>query len=128
MAGADSASTTLLWSAVSGFIVLSMAVPFFATWPSTFDVLLCLALGIIASTGQYMMVIAYRQAAASLLAPFSYIQLIWSTSLGYLVFAAVPDGWTFVGSAIIIGSGLYTVQRERTSKAETRSTPVAKLP
>jgi len=58
-------------------------------------------------------VLAHRHAGASLLAPFTYTQLIWVSIAGYLVFANVPDRWTLVGAGIIVASGLYTAHRER---------------
>ena len=61
--------------------------------------------------------IAFRYADASVLAPFSYIQLVWVTLLGYLVFGEVPDAVTFIGAAIIIASGVYTAHRERVRRA-----------
>lgn len=113
MAGTDDAATTLLYSACTGAVLLSLALPFAFVTPSATELGLALLLGIIASTGQYLMVLAYRHAGASLLAPFSYIQLIWSVSLSWLVFAALPDRYTMMGAAIIVASGLYTVHRER---------------
>lgn len=113
MASTDDAATTLLYSAVVGLVLLTVLLPFDYVWPDGWQVLLCLALGIIASTGQYLMVLAYRYAGASLMAPFSYVQLIWATALGWLVFNALPDRWTLLGAAIIVASGLYTVHRER---------------
>jgi drug/metabolite transporter (DMT)-like permease len=74
---------------------------------------LALVIGVVASTGQWLAVLAYRHAGAAVLAPLSYGQLIWSSWFGFLVFATVPDRWTLVGAVFIIGSGLYTVQRER---------------
>ena len=50
---------------------------------------------------------------ASVLAPFSYIQLFWASLFGFLLFAALPDVWTLVGAVIIAASGLYTAHRER---------------
>ena len=67
---------------------------------------------------QGLIVLAFRQAGASLLAPFFYTQLIWSAGLGYLVFSNLPDRWSFVGAGIIIASGLYTAHRECTRAAE----------
>ena len=121
MAGADDAATTLLWSAVTGFVVLTILLPFQFVMPSFGAFALTLVLGIIASSGQYLMVLAYRHANASLLAPFSYSQLIWSTTLGYLVFGTFPDAWTGVGAAIIAASGLYTANRERIRARERRA-------
>ncbi|MBN8892487.1 MAG: DMT family transporter [Rhodospirillales bacterium] len=121
MAGTDDAATTLLYSAVTGFVLLCMALPFDFVWPTGREVALCLVLGVVASTGQYLMVLAYRHAGAALMAPFSYVQLIWSVSLGWLVFAALPDQWTMLGACIIVASGLYTVHRERIRARERRA-------
>ena len=117
ISSAERATTTLLWSAVVGLVVLSTMLPAVAVWPRPGELALGLLLGVIASTGQYLMVLAYRHAAASLLAPFAYMQLLWSTSLGWLVFNAWPDGWTLTGAAVIVGSGLAMAGRERRDAA-----------
>jgi drug/metabolite transporter (DMT)-like permease len=70
-------------------------------------------LGVLASGGQWLVILAHRIAPASLLAPFFYSQLLWVTGLGFLVFGNLPDGWTIAGATIIIASGLYTAHRER---------------
>jgi drug/metabolite transporter (DMT)-like permease len=119
MSGADPA-TTLVWSALSGFAMLTCLVPLDFVLPSLAELGWCLALGIAASTGQYLMVLAYRHAGASLLAPFSYSQMVYAVLLGYLVFGALPDGWTLVGAAVITASGIYTVHRERVRAREGR--------
>jgi drug/metabolite transporter (DMT)-like permease len=58
-------------------------------------------------------VLAFRYADASVLAPFSYTQLVWVSILGFFVFGEVPDIWTIAGAAVIVASGLYTAHRER---------------
>ncbi len=60
-----------------------------------------------------MVILAHRRAAASMLAPFSYAQLLSSTLLGFAAFGAVPDRATLLGAAVIVLSGLYTAHRER---------------
>lgn len=113
LSGVDHAATTLLWTALSGFVVLSVLLPLDFVWPRTGHLLLTLAMGVVASCGQMLMVLAYRHAGASVLAPFSYAQLLWSSSLGYLVFGAMPDRWTLVGAVVIVGSGLYAANSAR---------------
>lgn len=113
LAATERASTTLLWSAGSGLVVLTCLLPFDARLPTTKEFLLCLVIGVVATGGQALVVLGYRLAPASLLAPFSYVQLIWSTLLGYLVFGARPATTTLIGAAVIAGSGLYTAGRER---------------
>jgi drug/metabolite transporter (DMT)-like permease len=63
-------------------------------------------------------VLAFRYAGASVLAPFSYIQLLWVTILGFLVLGEVPDVWTVTGAAFIVASGLYTAHRERVRRSQ----------
>ena len=65
------------------------------------------------TAGQWIVVLAFRYADASVLAPFSYIQLLWVSMLGFLIFGEVPDVWTVIGAAFIVASGLYTAHRER---------------
>lgn len=109
----DRSETTLLWSAAVGLVLLTLGLPFGFVPPSWGEVALGLCLGVTASTGQYLLILAYRRATASVLAPFSYIQLLFSGALGYVVFGSVPDSWAFLGAAVIIASGLYIVHRER---------------
>ncbi len=116
----DRSETTLLWSAWTGLLLLTALVPFDFVVPNAGQVALGVGIGLAASTGQYVLILAYRRAAASLLAPFSYVQLLSSTLLGALVFGAVPDGMTLLGASVIIASGLYTIHRERVRARERR--------
>jgi drug/metabolite transporter (DMT)-like permease len=45
-----------------------------------------------------------------------YTQLVWGVTLGYLIFGQVPNGWTLAGASIVIGSGLYILNRERKAR------------
>jgi len=122
MAGTENATTTLVWTAFTGFVVLTALLPFDAVMPTTTDLALGIVIGVASTMAQWLLILAYRYGDASVLAPFSYIQLVWSTAAGYLVFAAVPDGWTFVGMAVIVASGVYTAHRERLrTRARTAS-------
>jgi drug/metabolite transporter (DMT)-like permease len=109
----DAPETTVLWSAAIGAGVLSAMLPFDAAWPTWQQLGLSLLLGTLASAGQWAVILAHRLAAASLLAPFFYTQLLWVSLLGFLVFGNLPDQYTVLGAAIIIASGLYTAHRER---------------
>ena len=118
VASSDDPRTTILFSAGIGALALTTMLPFVAVWPAAWQWALAGLLGVLSSIGQWMMVLALRHAGASLLAPFSYTQLIWATAAGYLVFNNLPDHWTLAGAAIIIASGLYTAHRERVRAQE----------
>lgn len=113
MAGHDPTATTLLWSAVVGLIAMTFALPFGWAWVGPADWALGIALGLVASAGQYLMVQAYRFAPASLLAPFSYSSLLWSAILGWALFGALPDIWTLAGAVVIVVSGLVAARPDR---------------
>ena len=59
------------------------------------------------------LVIASRNGKISVVAPFRYVFLVWAALAGYLVFGEVPDRWSILGGALIVGSGLYALHRER---------------
>ncbi len=118
MSGAENPLTTLIYSAVVGCLVLSAFVPFAWADLGWREVGLGLATGLTATAAQCLIVLAYRQASASVLAPFFYSQLVWSALLGLLVFGSVPDPWTLAGTGVIIASGLYTAHRERLEARE----------
>ena len=120
LAGIDRPWTAMCYAALVGFAVLSVAVIPVFVMPSATEIGLAAIVAAAATAGQYLTVLAFQRAPASLLAPFSYVQLIWSTALGYLVFSNLPDGWTWIGAAIIISSGIYTAHRERVRMREER--------
>lgn len=72
-----------------------------------------LSMGAFGGMGHYLLILAYRLAPASSVTPFLYFQIISMVTLGYLVFDDVPDKWSLLGSAVIIGAGIYLVHRER---------------
>jgi drug/metabolite transporter (DMT)-like permease len=113
MAGHDPTATTLLWSAVVGLLAMTVVLPFGWVWPSAADWVLGVALGLVASAGQYLMVQAYRFAPASLLAPFSYSSLLWSAALGWLLFGGLPDIWTLAGAVVIVAAGMVAARPDR---------------
>jgi drug/metabolite transporter (DMT)-like permease len=113
LAAHDPAETSITYIAMAGFLLASVALPFTWKTPETaLDLLLFVGLGIFGGFGHYFMVRAYELAPAPLIAPFNYAQLIGSVILGVAVFGQFPDLWTWVGSAIIVGTGIYLLLRE----------------
>ena len=110
----DSSETTLFYGNLVAFVVMAPLLPFVWTaLPSQFDLVLLVAMGVLGSAGHYLLIAAHRRAPASVLSPFMYTQLVWATTLGFLVFGHVPTQWTLIGGAIVVGSGLYLIHRER---------------
>jgi drug/metabolite transporter (DMT)-like permease len=120
LAGIDRSGVTVLWTSVTGFVLLAGALPFFLAPMSWRLAAMSVAVGVVASGGQWLAVLAYRHARATVLAPLSYAQLLWSSVLGMVVFGAVPDRWVLVGAAIIAASGVAVVRQERRRVAGLR--------
>jgi drug/metabolite transporter (DMT)-like permease len=118
MSGKEHASTIMTYSSIAGVAILSAMVPFVWVAPSWHDILFGILIGVASTAGQWIVVLAFRYADASVLAPFSYTQLLWVSILGLLVFGEVPDVWTIVGAGFIVASGLYTAHRERVRRSQ----------
>src|SRR4051812_47849782 len=89
----DTPHTTLFYSGLVGTVVLSMAMPWMET-PSelTFrDAGFMMELGLLAGLGHWMLISAYLKAPAALVAPFTYLQMIWATLYGWFIFGHLPD-------------------------------------
>ncbi len=82
------------------------------TWPSGFDAFLMLSSGVLIAIAGYLMAQAYRMAEANLLAPFEYTALPFAVLWGVLWWGDWPDATTFLGIAMIVGSGLFVFYRE----------------
>ncbi len=74
---------------------------------------LLFATGALGGGGHFLFILAHRLAPAPVLAPMTYVQIVWMVALGYLVFGDVPTGTTFLGGFIVVGSGLYILYREQ---------------
>jgi drug/metabolite transporter (DMT)-like permease len=118
MSGREHAITIMTYSSIAGVCILSALVPFVWVTPSWHDILFGIFIGVASTAGQWIVVLAFRYADASVLAPFSYTQLLWVSILGFLVFGEVPDIWTVTGAAVIVASGLYTAHRERVRRSQ----------
>ena len=77
------------------------------------DWIVLAGLGVTGAVGQYAVTDAFKRAAASRIAPLEYTALIWGIILDRLLWNTLPDAVTLTGAAVIVGSGLYLVRRER---------------
>jgi drug/metabolite transporter (DMT)-like permease len=118
LSGTERAITTMTYSSITGVCIMSALVPLVWVAPNWHDIMLGVFVGVASTAGQWIVVLAFRYAGASVLAPFSYIQLLWVTILGFLVLGEVPDVWTVTGAAFIVASGLYTAHRERVRRSQ----------
>ena len=108
----DDPFTTLVWSGAVGTVVLSATMPFLL--PQALPALRALepmhwlvlfSTGVLGAAGHLLQIQAYRYAPASLLAPFLYLQIVAAATLGWLIWGQFPDAVSWLGIAVICGSG-----------------------
>lgn len=113
LAGQDRAETTNIWSGLVSASVIVCLIPFVWEMPrEPWLWALFLSLGVIGGTGHFLLTKAFERGPASLLSPFNYLQLIGATGTGYALYGQLPDGWTWIGAAVIVVAGLYIAYRE----------------
>ena len=96
--------------------------PFFFTMPNQWHHwALFLSMGIIGGSAHYLLTKAFERGPAALLSPFNYLQLLGATLSGYILYRNLPDHWTWIGAAVIVGAGLYIARRENRLRATSRS-------
>jgi drug/metabolite transporter (DMT)-like permease len=118
----------LVYPSMVGTIVLSLAVPLFFpsnVWYPIVDTVAFLSIGAIGFVGHFLFIRAFQSASASAIAPFTYVQLLWSTLAGWIVFGTFPDGWTLAGIVVIAGSGVVLTAYERWRASVPQAEPAA---
>jgi drug/metabolite transporter (DMT)-like permease len=105
----------LFYPAIVGTIVMSVLAPAF-DWPAHMPwqhVCLIVLGGLLGTLGHFLFILAFRRAPASALTPFTYMQLVFATLLGWVVYGEFPDPSTLAGGAVIALSGLLITLHER---------------
>jgi len=117
LTASESDSAQQFYAALVGTVAFLPVMPFVWIWPQDLlQVALMGAIGIIGFVGHGFLISAHRYAPAAILSPFVYVQIVWMTLYGFLVFGDVPTAANILGAGIVIASGLYLLFRERTVK------------
>lgn len=123
---------TQTWAGMFAAVYLGVALlagsaaglaPFEATWPDASAWRLLAFLGVVAGVTHVLVATALSRAPASIIAPFQYLEIISATALGWLIWGDFPDTLTWLGTAIILSSGLYIFHRERRLARQTYAGP-----
>lgn len=120
----ETAAALLYYSGIMGTVGFGLLLPWF--WdgpsPSLFYYLLFVGLGVLGGSGHFLFTEAFRHAPASTLAPITYLQLVWSVLLGWLVFGNFPDHIALAGMILIAVSGIVVTIYG--SRAAAKQAPV----
>lgn len=115
--GREHPLTTLFYTALVGAAVSSVVLPFTWQTPTLAQIPLIVAIGLLGGFGHFLLIRAVTQASPTALAPFVYVQLIWSTLLAFVVFGEFPNSGSLIGMQVIIAAGLLAVDWRRIRRA-----------
>ncbi len=109
----ESPWTSLFYSAIFGAICYSIYIVFNWNPMSNNALLLTIIIGLFGTAGHICLIRALTLGEASLVAPFIYTNLLFTTTWGLVLFGNFPDFWTIFGALIIVTAGIYVWARDR---------------
>lgn len=114
----DMSSNFISFVAAAAVMIMGAIVTLFGEWQpvSALSLLKLTASALFLMAGYFWSIQAMRFGEVSFTSPFRYTSLIWAIILGYVVFGDIPDVPMIIGSIIVVGSGLFTLYRERQMK------------
>ena len=108
----DNPLLTLIFTGLSGSIVISFIVPFYWSWLTITQLILLISLALIGTLAHFLLILSLNYAEASKLAPLTYSEIVMNVIIGYYFFGDFPDQWIWLGLIIIVSSGVYISLRE----------------
>ena len=109
----DNSSTSFFWTGIIGCIAMTAIGLNFWDPVSQADWSIMLILSASGMLGHFLLIKCYEVAEASAVQPFAYLQLIWASIIGIIIFGEQITTNVFIGACIIVGAGLFTLWRER---------------
>jgi drug/metabolite transporter (DMT)-like permease len=103
------------------------SLPFAWQAPSATELTALVSIGVIGGLSHIFLTESYRYAPASVVAPFDYVALLWAFFFGYMLFGEIPGRHVYTGAAIVAGSGLFVIWRERRLGLERKRKPQSKF-
>ncbi|MBC6440605.1 MAG: DMT family transporter [Rhodospirillales bacterium] len=115
----NSTGNMMLWASVVPLLAMAVVVPL--TWevPTIWQWVGLVGIAFLSAASNGVTIHGYGMAPASLLAPFTYLEIVGATLFGWFIWQEFPDVWTWVGAAIIVAAGLYVLRRETRAAKQT---------
>ena len=119
----ETESSASIVAYMSVFVTLALLPPALLVWrtPTLTELGWLFVTAVFATAGHYTFTRAMQTVELTVLQPFSFLQLVWATLLGFYAFSEVPDVWTLTGGAVIIASVTYIAHREARAAGESSS-------
>jgi drug/metabolite transporter (DMT)-like permease len=112
MTATETPNTLLMWQMVTMTVCHSFLLLFGFRWPTATDAAMMAFGGVANAAAQYAWTKALLMAPTSAVSPFYYLMLVWAMAIGFVVWGDMPTPALFVGSAIVIASGMFLLWHE----------------
>lgn len=113
MAGKEHTAAIVFWFSTTASILSLTTIAFGWVMPDGREWLFLITMGLCGGLGQIMITSSYKYADVGVIAPFTYISMLWSVIIGFIFFDEIPTKQVLAGSALIIAAGAAIVLRER---------------
>lgn len=108
----EKTTAIVFYFSINSALLSLVTLPFGWTWPDPASAAMLVAAGLFGGVGQVLLTSSYRNADASVVAPFDYASMLLALGVGYAVFGEVPT-WTMLGgAALVVGAGILIIWRE----------------
>ena len=113
MVATEKTATIVFWFSFTASVLSLFTIPFGWVVPTLRETLTLIGAGLLGGLGQILLTSAYREADASLVAPFDYASMLFALAIGWFVFAEMPTWTMLLGAGIVILAGILIIWRER---------------
>ncbi|MCA3450865.1 MAG: DMT family transporter [Rhodobacter sp.] len=110
----ESTSAIVFWFSATATLLSLVTLPFGWVMPDGREAAILIAAGVLGGIGQILLTSGYREADASVVAPFEYVSMLFALALGYFLFDEVPTATMLFGALLVVTAGILIIWRERT--------------
>ncbi|NJM82748.1 MAG: DMT family transporter [Tabrizicola sp.] len=108
----EKTAAIVFYFSLTATLLSLVTVPFGWVWPTPAETVTLIGTGLLGGVGQILLTSSYREADASLVAPFDYASMLFALLIGYGVFGEVPSWTMLAGAAIVVAAGILIIWRE----------------
>ena len=108
----EKTAAIVFYFSLTATLLSLVTLPFGWVWPTPTEAALLVTAGLLGGLGQILLTSSYREADASLVAPFDYASMLFALGIGYFVFSEVPTLPMLGGAALIVTAGILIIWRE----------------
>ena len=109
----ESTSAIVFWFSTTATLLSLVTLPFGWVMPDGREAAVLIAAGVLGGIGQILLTSGYREADASVVAPFEYVSMLFALGFGYFLFDEVPTATMLFGALLVVTAGILIIWRER---------------